>query len=401
MTINIQNKPSLSFGAKKFPTELSVKIAKKIKEAKSVDIFCHASPDEDTVNSATAIARWIKAQNKKVQIIADNKAKGTYISPDIKIVNPAQVNGEADIAFIVDFNSTKRVSKSSAKLINSYNPNNIIGLDHHEEMENTIITDDYKQLFYIDNTAKSTCSIVYRLFESLGEKPEAETLSNLFCGMVDDFKKFRLINLFPDEVLKTEKMKEEKESEEVFDMVAEKLPETNMQSVLKHLDILGNLNPEEKVFQNKIFKEKIQFSQNNKLAFVVIEPQNTEWIALGQDNLVTSRIIGDFRQRIITNNPDDKLIPENIKQKLDKTQAIIVFYRGPKMENSQDETYRLSINTKNNSAVKIIEEAKLSGDADITGGGHTDRAAAKIFSLDGQKCKNFIDCFIKAADKIL
>ena len=400
MNITNSNKITIGFNANKISYNTAKPIEERINKASVVDIYCHKSPDDDTLSSAQPLARWLKSKHKTARVIADGDLKGSYISEDITVTSPEMLGTKGDLAIIVDFNDLSRASTATAKLLEQYKPENIVGFDHHTTNENPVKSSPNAPI-YIDTTAKSCSSIIFRFFESLKIKLDNESLLNLFCGMSDDFKKSGLVDISSTKINKTPKMLEHPTSKEIFEQIENALPEGDRNKIIKNFNILENLNIKEKAFQNKLFTEKIQFSPSKKLAYIIIEPKNKEWIDLGQDNKVTSRILGDFRRRILANNPDDSLISPQIKNKLNNVQAVITFYRGSKQLNPADDVYQMSLLSKDNSATKITEEAKRLGNKEINGGGHPNRCGASISSTNELKCTHFVKCFIDAAEEIL
>lgn len=429
-TYNVSVKrKGISFKACPMPVPIAQSIDKRLMKARSIDLFCHTSPDEDTFNSAKVMYKYLSAMGKKVRIIISGNLKGLYEYNDksLKILNPVTINpitiGRADMAFVLDLNAVNRVSKESSQILKKYNCGEILGFDHHipakaeepvtkkyihisntqdaEQLANK--TKNSKALMYIDSTAKSCNSILFRFFEALKKQIPADTLKSLYCGMSDDMMKSGFLEFGEDKGLKTlkqsEKLAQDKynNAREVYSLVNEKIPFNVKADIANHLDTLGKLNPAERDFQKKLFSEKIKFSNNGKLAYVAISPSDEEWQRLGQDNSVTSAILSDFRVKAITNS---KAFAPELREKLSKIEAVAVFYRGPVEPDPSKELYRVSIHSKNGTAQKLLEHIRANLYEELKAGGHADRIGGRINTTDDSVCGKWVNYFLQAADKI-
>jgi len=412
ITSNYSDKNKISFTAKPIPPDVIQKIRFRVLEAEKIDIFCHSSPDEDTFNSAKVLANWLISQNKKVRIIIEDKLKNlfTKYSDRLEFVDPsfAEDLDKADLAIVVDCNSMMRLPNAGIDFLNKYKKSNIIGLDHHEPnpSEDLIGNLDVNSNnpFYIDTTAKSCCSIIYRLFEGLGIKLAKNNEESLYCGLLSDLNKFRYITIVNKDgigtIERTDEIKKFPETVDILDALESRLPSGKKTEIIDHLDILSNLTHAERAFQEKLFSEKIQITKNGKLAYIVINPEDQEWKNIGQSTITTSRILSNLRQRLLVNNPDDPLIPGNLKHKLDKLKGVIVFYRGSIVQKPSEETYKLSIHSKDNYDQELIDYIRKNLYPELYAGGHPDRKGGHVKTIDPDKCKLFVNYFVTAADNL-
>lgn len=433
MHLNTNNlsvkRKGISFKACQMPVSVAQSIDKKLMKARSVDLFCHTSPDEDTFNSAKVMYKYLSSMGKKVRIIISGNLKGLYEYNDknLKILNPATINpitiGRADMAFVLDLNAANRVSKESSQILKKYKSGEILGFDHHvpakaeepvtknyihicntldaEQLANQ--TKRSKALMYIDSTAKSCNSILFRFFEALKKQIPDDTLKSLYCGMSDDMMKSGFLEFSSENGLKilkqSEKLAQDKynNARDVYSQVNEKIPLSVKSDIANHLDTLGKLTPAERDFQKKLFTEKIKFSNNGKLAYVAISPSDEEWQKLGQDNSVTSAILSDFRVKAITNA---KAFDPTLQEKLSKIEAVAVFYRGPVEPDPSKELYRVSIHSKNGAAQKLLEHIRANLYEELKAGGHTDRIGGRINATDDTTCSKWVNYFITAAESL-
>ncbi len=380
--------------------------------AKSIDIFCHSAPDEDTLNSAQTLALWLKPLGKEIRIIIEGNSTKLFLkNPEIKncIVNPAGTEqlAPANLAVVVDCNATSRIPKKGAEFLKRYSKIDIIGFDHHNPEDRSLLVGNpdinSDNPFYIDATAKSCSSIIFRFFEGLGIKLTQAQLENLYCGMIDDFSKSNLVKLVSKDgmniVEKTDEIKKFPTSSEVLDKIEKQLPPALRNKILDHLDILNHLTFEEKAFQEKLFK-KVKFSENGNLAYIIIPPEDREWINLEQDTNINSTILSNARQRLLENRPDDKLIPDEIRDKLSKVKGVIIFYRGEKNADPTKDIYKMSINSIDDYAKRLIEFIKANLYPQLKAGGHSNRSGGRINSTKPERCNQFIEYFLQAAEII-
>jgi len=407
--VNQHKNNRISFTAKPIPFNVLKQMEKRLLEANEIDIFCHASPDEDTFNGAKIMADWLISKGKKVKIFAEGKLKGLLFNDSDKklcIVDPREINyyKTADLALVLDCHSTQRLPQKSIKLLDTYQESNILGIDHHKPDGDDVRIGNTNNPFYIDTTAKSCNGIIYRFFEGLGIKLNEKTLGNIYCGMLNDLNKSRCLKYVNEDgvyrVKRTNEIQKFPESEELLNKVENQLSSAKKAEILEHLDILSNLTPEETAFQKKLFTEMVQFTKNGKLAYIVIEPENKEWKKLGQDNTITSAILSDLRKRLLENCREDKLIPDTLRRKLNDIKGIIIFYRGEENIVSSEEIYRMSIHSKDNYADDLIDYIQDNLYPKIKAGGHPNRAGGRINTVNTDRCNSFINYFLTAAEKL-
>ena len=172
---------NISFRAKPIPQTVINKTKQELLNPKvsTVDIYCHTSADEDTINSAKVFGNWLISKGKEVNIcVAEKETKDLYFNP--KDYNIKQNHKPANKSIILDFNAKERLPQIYSTVYEKTKANNIIGYDHHKSGDNKL-----KGKFYIDDSAKSCCGVLTRFFEGLGEKLNKKDTKSLFCGMVD------------------------------------------------------------------------------------------------------------------------------------------------------------------------------------------------------------------------
>lgn len=384
-----KNKPV--FGAKPIPVDVANKIKLKLlnPKVKTVDIYCHVSPDEDTISSMKVMSNWLNKYKKRVSICVNLKeAKNLYFKSSK--YNIKKDGRKADMSLILDFNGEERLPKHYLKTFKKNKEDKIIGFDHHAKTD-TLIQGD----LYIDNTAKSCCGTIYRFFESIGEKLKKKDLKSLYCGMLSDYSKSKLVEISEAKLTKLPALKEDKNSGEVLEKIEAGLSEKEKSKIYKHLDVMSNLTQREKEFNKKIL-DSIQVTPNGKLAYVIIPANDKQWRLLGMDNTRTSTIIGDLRKKLL--DPDlQSGFSLKQKESIQNINGAIVFYR---VNDKTESAYQMSITTKDNYAKKLINYIKKNLNPTLDAGGHPNRMGGRVHSIEEQSIKEFINNFLVAAEKV-
>ena len=392
ISMNSTLSTNLSFRAKPIPKDVINKTTRNLlaKRVKDVDIYCHSSADEDTVNSAKVFGNWLIENGKSVNFcVPRNEVKDLYF--DTRKYNLKKSEIPADRAVVVDFNAQERLSDSFKNLFAQNKPENIIGYDHHTKGEAPLNGN-----FYVDDSAKSCCGVLTRFFEGLDRKLNKSDTKSLYCGMVSDYKKSGLLKITKENnaynVQKTEKLLNDKNSLEVFNKLDKQLSLEEKNNIYKHLDPLSRLTQNEKLLRKRLFRD-IKVTPNGKMAYIVIPPKDKLWQKVGMDTPATSEILKDLRVRVSENPSNVDFLSSGQKKDMKNVDTVIAFYR---KSGSFDE-YRMSIHSKSNSALKLIDNAKISN-SQITAGGHPDRAGGKIDSIAENDVRNFVNALVKASD---
>lgn len=391
-------KANTTFGGKEFVVKTARKMNDRMLSPKieTITISAHASPDDDTNCAKEVFGNYLTRHNKKVNIcVNESKTKDLFIPKSAHPINSDKIM--SDLAIMLDFNSKAKLPKSFAEFLKTFKRKNVIGFDHHPR-----IKDKIKGSFYIDTTSKSCCGILYRYFEALGEKLPNKDLATLYCGVLSDYRKSKLIRIENGKLTRLPDLSKDKNSRYILDKLEFALSKEEKEKVYKHLDILSNLTPTEKEFQKEIYS-KIKVSKDKKLAYVIINKDDQKWNAIGGDTARTSEILGHLRRQLINPNSTKRLTEEQKEMLKDANSAIIFYQSGGACQ--------MSIHTKPDeaNALRIIKEAKKEWDKykkatdttiDMAGGGHKHRAGSRILSTDKQDIAAFISCYMKAAEKV-
>ncbi len=398
MNINSQNnfiRPN--FTANVMPKNCARYIDNKLKSAKTVDIFCHTSSDEDTFNSAKALYSYLKGQGVTPRlVVSSGKENYQYDVQKYNIIQANEVSDntqKADIALCVDFSSPVRVGSNVLKFINSYG-SNIVGFDHHNDKDVVVkdynkITQSYKKNampaldaknYYIDSSAKSNCAIISRFFDAVGHRATHEEARSLFAGMLDDTSKEGIAKVNKlGKVKVTEKVDDLGNTKEVMKNVLGHMRVFDKFAVLKHFADKTKLTDKEIAF-SKTLKDKTLYSNNGKFAYIEISPNDKEWEDLGKDTVRSTKVLQQYRRNTLEKGDVD---------------AVAVFYP------TNGNIYKMSLQTKGDYAKQIIDNIKAKTSPDLCAGGHENRSGGTLDSIDAQKTHEWVELFKHSADEVL
>lgn len=416
MQITLTNNFKPSFKANRIPQEEANYLNKKMMGANTVDIFCHAAADEDAYNSAKTLYLYLESKGKTPRIISSDEPDNFgFDKQRYNILTTDNINSEtekADLATCVDFSKRERVLPNVQEYLSKYSNDKIIGFDHHSCCSDIIpstmhVTKQYQSVkdipfeepknFYVDSSSKSCSAVLYRFFNAIKEPISREQLKSMFCGMSDDMSKSECIKFANDsdqvKIVDLPKIKDDTNTKEVYYGVVSQLEENDKIDIISHLDVLATLTPEEKAFQKRLF-EDAKVTENGKFAYVELPPDDEQWMLLGADNKRTSRILRDFRIRAIEHEKDDPII-NKMNDKYKNVQAAAVFYSRP-----EDNVYQISIHTKEDYAKKFNDYIRKNLYPELTAGGHANRGGGRIFTLDKNACKEWVNYFKIAGENI-
>lgn len=159
-------------------------IAKVIKQAKSIAIFTHISPDFDAFGSAYSLYYSLKDKGKKVEIFTKEKLNSHQKLLFEDVTNScACKENEFDLFICVDVSSLKRLGDYSCVFENQNNHTMII--DHH------ITSENFSEYSYINHNRSSCCEIVLEVLTAIKCKIDSKVASYLYAGLSSDTSSFQ------------------------------------------------------------------------------------------------------------------------------------------------------------------------------------------------------------------
>ena len=376
--------------------------ADRMKSAKSANIVCHEMTDRDSLNSAIAIQRYLNNMGiNSIIILSQNLKKIGIQNPDFNYIQADSIKEDDEIkdtSICVDFSAKERLAPNVLSYIQK-SPN-VLCIDHHRgtnlfsdncvvlkrPIENADKVVESASSCYVDSSARSATSVIYRMFEALDEPVDNLQAYSLMYGFADDATKRGLLicdggsgTITPDK-----KLIEDKNAYEVFCALKDKLTDEQIANIANNIDIMSNLTALEAMFKNGL-KDKLCLSENKKIAYVEIPPDDTMWHVLGADNSRTSTILNRFRQSVLRNDFED--------ENLEDVELALVFYQA-------EDKYRISAHSKTGVLLDFYDYVEQNKIPDFTqnAGGHQDRGGGKIFTIDPKVCHKWVQDIISCQD---
>lgn len=386
-SVSDKKSPFVSFSAKRIPRGLAEEFSRRLLHARNIAIACHINNDHDSLNAARATARWASGHGKKVDIYAEPEGLAQLTLPSDQFDLARDID-RPDLLLLVDHNGTDRMSADAIKLL-EHNPRLMI-IDHHRPTQYTLPN----ALTYIDETARSCCGVVYRWMRALGEKIDPRTARKLTLGAASDMRKSELIRFDRSRIIGMPALTREPEAREVLEDLTMRISPSEMSEIGHHLDVLGNLTPAERELQQQLFRE-VRTTPDGKLAYVVINPKDEQWLALGCKTERTAEILRDLRAKLIRGTAaNDNGFTRAQRKELANVQGAAIFYP---VDNG--ETYRVSIHGAQ--ALDVLQGAKdiyrsITGQ-ELIGDGHPNRAGGRIKTCSPEEVGHFIQSIKQAA----
>ena len=161
---------------------------------KQIVIVPHKNPDGDAMGSTLGLYHYLIKNNHKVTVIAPNDypdfLKWLPGQDNVVIYESDRTHAEnlmetADLIFTLDFNALHRAGEMETPLSNSKAVK--IMIDHHQQ------PDTYAEYMFSDVSMSSTCEMVYRFIDMLGDLQtiDDQIATCLYAGILTDTGSFR------------------------------------------------------------------------------------------------------------------------------------------------------------------------------------------------------------------
>ena len=173
--------------------ELS-EIKKILNPQNKIVIITHYNPDGDAIGSSLGLKHYLNAKGVDAEVVVPNDfPKFLKWMPDSKKITIADYKQKkasdliknADIIFILDFNTPSRSGNFISSLIEKSKGKKIL-IDHHQQPD----TFDF---VYSDTTIPATCQMIYHFIEAMEETHfiNENTAKCLYTGIMTDTGGFR------------------------------------------------------------------------------------------------------------------------------------------------------------------------------------------------------------------
>ena len=154
-----------------------------VQAAGSVLLFCHVSPDGDTLGSALALKLRLTAMGKSARLLVDGETPPNLaFLPGMDAVRgPDAAVESADLALAVDVSCAERLGACAPAF---YAAKRTGVVDHHGS------NPGFGQINWIDGDAPATAVLVYRLLEAMDGPIAREEAICLYTGLSTDTGNF-------------------------------------------------------------------------------------------------------------------------------------------------------------------------------------------------------------------
>lgn len=160
-------------------------LSSKLKQEKSVALFCHIRPDGDTLGSALALSSALKNLGIRAQVFCDDVVPSRFFFLDAVKTIKRELDGEYSALVAIDCADSTRLGNFYDTFVKH---KNTYSIDHH--VSNT----RYAKVNYVlDNS--SNCENVLSLIEELGVDIDKETATLLLMGIMTDTGNFKHKNV--------------------------------------------------------------------------------------------------------------------------------------------------------------------------------------------------------------
>ncbi|GIV28984.1 MAG: exopolyphosphatase [Bacteroidia bacterium] len=167
-----------------------------IKNSNHICILSHHNPDADAVGSSLALYFLLKKMKKNVHIILPNAfpeflnwmpASNKIIIYENNKQSADKLINKAQLLFLLDCNSFKRLGTDGLAETSAHSQAKKILIDHHKFPEK------YFDAFYFDDTASSTCELIYKFSEHLNilNLLDKKIAQCLYTGLMTDTGSFK------------------------------------------------------------------------------------------------------------------------------------------------------------------------------------------------------------------
>ena len=161
-------------------------------KARLVVLLCHQNADPDALGSLYALTHLLQRIQPHLHLEAAAPQGVSKLSSEILEVIPLDLTPTprieaADVIFLVDTSTIEQLGPWKARVEQTTKP--IVVIDHHVAHP---ATTKLAHLAVIQETASSTCEIVYKLFRQQGLSPAPKTAEALFLGIAFDTQHFRI-----------------------------------------------------------------------------------------------------------------------------------------------------------------------------------------------------------------
>ncbi|HET8587372.1 MAG TPA: DHH family phosphoesterase [Candidatus Limnocylindria bacterium] len=166
-------------------------VARAIREATRVSIFCHENPDADTLGAGLAIRFAAERLGKPAEVVcSDPPPPFLAFLPGVDEVRRAP-SLEPDVAVVVDAGDLSRIGSVATEYAEWLDRARIVNIDHH------VSNPGFGVAQLIEPQAAATCELVALLLPELDVPLDRRLATLLMAGIVQDTHTFAHPNATP------------------------------------------------------------------------------------------------------------------------------------------------------------------------------------------------------------
>lgn len=158
--------------------------AEILKNHSKIYVFCHRSPDGDTIGAASALCHTLYKLGKKAKLLCSDNIppKYEYLTKDLQ-----NEDFEPDLIVAVDIADLQLLGDK----LSVYGDKIDLCIDHHAS--NTF----YAKKTLLDSTASAACQVLYEVIKELGVEFDVTIGTGIYTGISTDTGCFRYANTVP------------------------------------------------------------------------------------------------------------------------------------------------------------------------------------------------------------
>ena len=163
-------------------------------DAQFVVLLCHHNADPDAICSAYALSSLLKLSRPQMTVDVGAAHGISRLSKHLLEHLPVEVKTQPSVEMaqaivLLDTNTIQQLDDLAERVRNAKAP--IVVVDHHTVHPET---EQLAKISITDETASSTCEIVYGFYRQAGIKPSGDEAKALFLGIAFDTRHFVLAN---------------------------------------------------------------------------------------------------------------------------------------------------------------------------------------------------------------
>lgn len=175
--------------------EFTAALRQLIRVPQNVAIFSHRNPDGDAIGASLAMRHYLELQGHTVHVLFPSEYPEEFealpgasdiLIWDLQPEECKQVINKKNLYFFLDFNALDRIDKLGDYVRDL--PAKRVMIDHH------LYPDPIADFVFSEPAASSTCELVYRFIEGLGDRDRINphTIGKcIYTGLITDTGSFR------------------------------------------------------------------------------------------------------------------------------------------------------------------------------------------------------------------